>query len=413
VSATAPADAPAELRRVLFVDDERQVLEALRDALRPYRDQWAMSFVRNGREALELLGSERHDVVVSDLLMPELDGATLLERVRDRHPTAVRIVLSGHADLDMVARAAGVAHRLIAKPCDTVDLARVIEGSCALQQMTARLELRGCVAGASSLPSVPRLYAELSDLLTSGEASARDAARVIQSDMAMAAKVLQLANSAYFGRRHPVSQLAEAVAYLGLEPVRAVVLHAEAFRHLRVDPPIPGFDLEVLQRHCARVARVARSLLSDPRSGADAFAAGLLHDLGLLILAAQDREELARMLQLAREEGRPLYEVERERHSVTHGEIGAHLLALWGLPQGITEAVAHHHGAPSTTAPLDPLAATYVANVLVEEFESEFLPGSLPPSGLDPEYLSQAGLSARLPQWRELARRECGESPAG
>jgi HD-like signal output (HDOD) protein/ActR/RegA family two-component response regulator len=416
VSATVPSS--AELRRVLFVDDEGHVLEALRDALRSYRGQWAMSFVRNAREALELLSAEHHDVVISDLLMPELDGATLLERVRDRHPTTVRIVLSGHADLEMVARAAGVAHRLIAKPCDTGDLARVIEGSCALQQMTARLQLRGCVAGASSLPSLPRLYAELTELLASGDASARDAARVIQSDMAMAAKVLQLANSAYFGRRHPVSQLVEAVAYLGLEPVRALVLHAEGFRHLRVDPPIPGFDLEELQLHCTRVARVARSLLADPRSGADAFAAGLLHDVGLLILAAQDRDELTRMLAASRERSRPLYEVERERHGVTHGEIGAHLLALWGLPQGITDAVAHHHGPPSSTGSFDAIAATYVANILVEEIEAggptggltaAALPaGGLPAGALDEEYLEQAALSSRLPEWRALARRECG-----
>jgi HD-like signal output (HDOD) protein/ActR/RegA family two-component response regulator len=406
---TAPAPPASELRRVLFVDDDGHVLEALRDALRSHRGEWAMSFVDNGRDALALLESDRHDVVVSDLLMPELDGATLLERVRDRHPTAVRIVLSGHADLDMVARAAGVAHRLIAKPCDTDDLARVIEGSCALQQMTARLELRGCVAGASSLPAVPRLYAELTELLASGTASARDAAGVIQSDMAMAAKVLQLANSAYFGRRHPVSQVAEAVAYLGLEPVKALVLHAEAFHHLRIEPPIPGFDLEALQRHCTRVGRVARALMPDLRSGGDAFAAGLLHDLGLLILASQDREELTRILALAREHARPVNEVERERHSATHGEIGAHLLALWGLPQPVTEAVAHHHDAPPAGAPFDGAAATYVANVLVEELEAELVPGALPPSKLDQLYVEQAGLTQRLESWRAHARRQFEE----
>lgn len=413
MSATAPATAlPAgELSRVLFVDDEGHILEALRDALRPRRTQWKMSFVDNGRDALALLDAERHDVIVSDLLMPDVDGATLLERVRERHPTAVRIVLSGHADLDMVARAAGVAHRLIAKPCDTDDLARVIEGSCALQRMTARMELRGTVAGASSLPSVPRLYAELTQLLASGDASAVEAAAVIQKDMAMAAKVLQLANSAYFGRRHPVSQVSQAVAYLGLEPVRALVLHAEAFDHLRVDPPIPGFDLEELQRHCTRVGRVARALVGGTHRGGDAFAAGLLHDLGLLILAAQDREQLAAVLALAREQSRPVSEVERERHSVTHGEIGAHLLALWGLPPGVTEAVARHHGAPPTPGPFDGTAATYVANALVEELEAEVIPGALPASKLDEDYLQGAGLASRLPGWRELARREFGEPP--
>ena len=96
-------------RRILFVDDDRDLLDGLRDALRPYRHQWAMRFAPDGETALALLQDEPCNVVVSDLRMPSLDGATLLERVRDCCPAAVRIVLSGQADLGMVARAASVA----------------------------------------------------------------------------------------------------------------------------------------------------------------------------------------------------------------------------------------------------------------------------------------------------------------
>jgi HD-like signal output (HDOD) protein len=116
---------------------------------------------------------------------------------------------------------------------------------------------------------------------------------------------------------------------------------------------------------------------------------------------------------LAREQCRPVYEVERERHSLTHGEIGAHLLALWGLPQAVTEAVAHHHEAPPAGEPFNEISATYVANILVEELEAELIPGALPASTLDESYLERSGLAARVPSWRELARRHVAErSPA-
>src|SRR3982074_675437 len=119
---------------------------------------------------------------------------TVLARVREHHPTPVRIVLSGHAERRTGARSAGVAHRLLAKPCEIDELTRVIERSCALQDITDRAELPRRVAGASALPSVPRLYLQLTELLRSGDGTADDAAKIVERDIAMAAKVLQLAN---------------------------------------------------------------------------------------------------------------------------------------------------------------------------------------------------------------------------
>lgn len=404
---TEPASGPVPtLKRILFVDDERYLLDGLRDALRPYRREWAMSFVTSGEDALARLGSEPHDIVVSDLRMPGMDGATLLARVRETHPATVRIVLSGQAELRMVARAAGVAHRLLAKPCEIDELTRVIERSCALQEITARVELNRRGAGASALPSVPRLYLELTELLLTGETGADDAARVVESDIAMAAKVLQLANSAFFGRRHPVTGVREAVAYLGLEALRALALSAEAFHRFPIDPPLPGFDLDQLQRHCSRVARLAHTICTDKWEAEEAFSAGLLHDVGMLVLATEDRQELEDVLAIARNEGRPLHLVERERFGVTHAEVGAHLLALWGLPHAVTEAVAHHTDPPRADTLFDSVAVTYIATALVEEIEWSRQENALPPSGLDEGYLEAAGLTERVAGWRQLVAKQ-------
>jgi putative nucleotidyltransferase with HDIG domain len=402
VSSAADGDV-VEIKRILFVDDEQSLLDGLRDALRPYRRRWTMSFVTSGTEALATIEAEAPDVVISDLRMPCMDGATLLELIRDRCPGAVRIVLSGHADMRMVGRAAGAAHRLIAKPCETAELARVIERSCALQDMGARVALNRRSMGASMLPSVPRVCAELTELLSSGSAGAADAAMIIEQDIAMAAKVLQLANSAYFGRRSPVSRVSNAVAYLGLDALRALALHAAAFQEFKIDPPIPGFDLDELHRHCTRVARLAAALAAETGAGKEAFTAGLLHDVGLLVMASQDRHALASTLAVAVEQRRSLPEVEYEQYGVTHAEVGAHLLALWGLPHTVTEGVAGHSDPRWVDLPFDVVAAVYVANALVEELETELSHDSLPAAALDLEYLERAGLAARVPDWRALA----------
>ena len=392
-----------EPKRILFVDDDQDLLEGLRDALRPYRRAWSMRFLTSGDDALAMLATEPCDVLVSDLRMPGIDGSFLLERTREICPAAVRIVLSGQADLRMVARAAAAAHRLIAKPCDTDELARVIERSCALQQLAARVELDRRAIGASALPSVPSLYAELTELLSSGTAGAADAARIIERDIAMAAKVLQLANSAYFGRRSPVTKVSDAVAYLGVDTLRTLLLHAEAFREFQVKPSIPGFDIEQLHQHCARVARLASTLLTETGVGGEALAAGLLHDVGLLVLASRDRDGLADILARARHERCPIHKVEKQQHGVTHAEIGAHLLALWGLPHSVTEAVAGHHDNKWLGLPFDTVAAVQVATALVEELEAQQLPEACPASELDLDYLERAELATQLPRWRELA----------
>jgi putative nucleotidyltransferase with HDIG domain len=285
----------------------------------------------------------------------------------------------------------------------------VIERSCALQDMAARVELDRRAMGASALPSVPRVCAELTQLLGSGSAGAADAALIIERDIAMAAKLLQLANSAYFGRRSPVSRVRDAVAYIGLDALRALALQAAAFQQFQVNSAVPGFDLEELHRHSTRVARLAAVVADETGAGKEAFTAGLLHDVGLLVMASQDHGALASTLAAAREQGRPIHAVEHEQNGVTHAEVGAHLLALWGLPQTVTEAVAGHNDPRWLHSSCDVVGAVYVANVLVEELETALLPRPLPGATLDLDYIERAGLAARLPHWRDLAARQFHE----
>ena len=415
MTATASRPAPAAAitteagarKRILFVDDDQFLLEGLRDALRPYRHRWAMTFVPSGEAGLDVLRSEPQDVMVCDLRMPGMDGATLLAHAQEQSPSTVRIVLSGHAEIALVSRAAATAHRLVAKPCETEDLIKIIERSCALQELAVRVELDPRAIGTATLPSVPRAYAQLTELINGGSTGAGEIAQVINRDIAMAAKVLQLANSAYFGRRQPTTSVAEAVAYLGTETLRALVLHAEAFRAFRIDRPIPGFDLDRLQAHCTRVARLSDHILKDTGGQGDAFTAGLLHDIGLLILAAQAPDDLAHILARARRETRPITEIEHEESNATHAEIGAHLLALWGLPHTVTEAIAGHHDPSWLQLPFDTVAAVSLADSLIEEIESVRDPDALAPHQPAWDYLAHVGLLDRLGAWREAAEQVC------
>jgi HD-like signal output (HDOD) protein len=396
------------LRRVLFVDDEPHLLEGLRDALRPWRRHWNMTFAAGGPAALSALEQEPFDAVVTDMRMPGMDGAALLGEVQRVQPTSVRIVLSGYAERDAVARAATVAHRFLSKPCDADELVRVVQRSCGVNALVEDQELRQAAAGTGRLPSVPRLYAELTALLADPDATLADAERLVEQDAAMAAKVLQLANSAYFGRAHAATRVGQAIGYIGLNALKAITLSAGAMAAFPADRRIEGFSIERLQRHSTLVARITRRLLDDRRHEEGAVAAGLMHEVGMLVLASRAPDYLAEVLTRAAREQRPTFEVERELRGFTHAEVGAHVLGLWGLPHAIVEAVAYHHDPAAAHDPqLDAVTAVHVANVLADELEARADPGRRrPPLTLDSGHLERIGVADRLAGWRALAATE-------
>jgi len=217
---------------VLFVDDEAAVLDGLRDLLRRDCSRYDMVFAQGGQQALAELAKRPFQVVVSDMRMPGMDGAELLGRVKEEFPRTTRIVLSGHAEREAVLRAMPVAHQFLSKPCDAAVLRIAIERTCGLQGLLANEALQATIGALTTLPSVPQAYAELVQAAADPAMGARDLAELVQRDPAMGAKVLQLANSAFFGRAPRVTSLQEALSFLGVELVKGVALTANIFATL-------------------------------------------------------------------------------------------------------------------------------------------------------------------------------------
>ena len=385
------------MKRVLFVDDEPHVLESLRDALRPWRRELSMTFAANGPTALDELALEPYDAVVSDMRMPGMDGAELLREVQRAQPATVRIVLSGYAEIESVARAATVAHRFLSKPCDVDELVSVIRRSCDINSLVEQDELRDAASGTGRLPSVPRLYSDLTSMMNDPDASISDAARLVEQDAGMTAKVLQLANSAFFGRTRQVSELDDAISYVGLSTLKALALSADAMEAFQPAFEIEGFSIERLQAHTDLTARIVRRLVTAGCDGDTAVAAALIHDVGILVLASRAPDYLAAVLERAEREDRPLFEIEQDERGFTHADVGAHLLGLWGLPPAIVEAVAYHHRPAAAHGPtMGAITTVHVASVLADESVLK----------LDMGHLERMGVTDQVARWREIAAAE-------
>lgn len=398
--------------RILFVDDEPLILDGLQRSLRPFRKEWAAAYAAGGEEALAMLDREPFDVVVTDMRMPGMDGATLLGEVTRRHPDVLRMVLSGQSDLESFVKSAGATHQYLTKPCSVQVLRDAVNRTVALRQLLANASLKQVVSRMRSIPSVPPLYAELTNCLQSKDGSLEKASAIIQRDMGMSAKVLQLANCGLFGAPGRIGSASEAVTYLGLDTIRALLLTLHAFSEFRQPERPSKFCMEALCNHSLMTGiladRIVQSLPVSANADIDMRTIGLLHDTGRLVLAVNLPESFERVCQLAATKGITEWEAEREEFGTTHAEVGAYLFGLWGLPESIVEAVAYHHS-PSKCPHPGPamLTALHVADVLACEVGTSYAVSG--GSQADLEYLTAAGVSDRLSQWRELARRMTAE----
>ena len=392
------------MRRILFVDDEPRILEDLRRMLRSQRQEWELAFAPGAETALALMEASPFDVIVSDMRMPGMDGAALLARVREKYPHVVRIVLSGHTELSTALRVVPVAHQFLTKPCDAEMLRVAIERACHLKALLHDDSIRSMVGGLGELPSLPRTYHALTLALADPNASIQKIARIVEFDVGISAKVLQLVNSAFFGIARSMTNIRNAVSYLGLSTLKSLVLSVEVFRVFAPKGHLEGFSLEDLQRH-ARLTSYIAARLPVPTHLIDiAMVAGILHDVGKLIMAWKLPPRFKKLMAEAREEQCPLYKVEEREYGFSHAEIGAYLLGLWGLPYAVVEAVALHHAphrVPHQT--FDAASAVYIANLLAQEQDS-----STPPSGenglqRDQEYLDSLGIQNDIPKWRAMA----------
>ena len=396
---TIPVVLPAETR-VLFVDADLDALERIGDGLRAARPAWSMRFAQSGEDALARLEREPADVVVSGLRMPCMDGAELLARVREQYPRAVRLMLSGPQDREGMLKAMSVAHQFLAKPCKPDELRAAVLRAGLLQARLHSPAVTHSLGTLSSLPALPRLYWDLTREMEGADASSASICAILEQDVAMTARVLQVVNSALFSLNRRVTHVRDAVTYLGFEPIRSLVVAAGLVRAMSSICAPAGFSLDEVQQHSLRVARVAMGLMRDPEDRKTAFSAAMLHDVGRLVLALGLPVEYARVRELALRSQLPAHEAEMQVFGCTHAEVGAHLLAVWGLPSALVEAVAFHH-APQALADtrLSIAGAVYVADWL-EHAVSE---SHEAPTPLDHDYLRNAGVLAQLPVWRQQA----------
>lgn len=399
------------MKRTLYVvDDQAPVLETASLILRMIDREWEVVGFKDPHEALAAAKTKAPDLILSDQLMPGMQGSQLLEEIRVVSPTTIRVIMSGYVALNKLTLITS-AHQYIAKPFDASKLRELVSRCFAAQERISSPGLRNVVTSLRSIPSLPQVHQTLLHELEDDRTATAAIARMVGDDPGLSLKALQLANSPLFGKGYLITSPVDAVMCLGTDMIAAIVLSQSLFRHYEAMKR-PEMDLARVWSHSWETACLAQHICRDKRlaakTGEEAFLAGLMHEIGRFIMLDNFPDQFAAASAGARVTKTPLGRRLREAFQTSPCQVGAYVLELWGLPRGVVGAISLLDTPDDDKANGFTLtSALYIADHIAS---SRFPADSCPVEDWDKEYLEAVGCAANLPAWEKFYSRTGGDA---
>jgi len=329
---------------LLFVDDEPKVLDGLRRMLHSMRKEWDMRFAGGGREALAVLAGAPADVVISDMRMPGINGAKLFAEVESLYPRTARILLTGQSNTEATLRLVGPSQVFLSKPCDGMQLTRAVNQAVKLRHYLGRPVLRHLMSGLRWDKRLLPTYFQIRDELLQEKPAPAKIASLIESAPELERAFLHLAGVVYPHGPRAVHSY-QAIRNLKAENFHTTIV-AATILSLIAGNDVMRCETDRLLHESLQVAKLSACICElhgfGPENAAIAFLAGLLHNTGAAVLAANTPEKMRQFTaQRKAAPAEPQVESERRIWGVSFGEVGGYLLAEWGLPDVLVEAVTY------------------------------------------------------------------------
>lgn len=389
--------------KVLFIDPYSAYL-SWSGHLQACGCDWDILHAVDPHEAMSLLQQGSFDAVVVAALSRLERDLGVLRQVSRLRPRTTRILLSPPLSATRLAKALDVAHRTLYQGTEPEQVMALLEQTVEVNRRLYRDKVVRSFAAFRQLPSPPAIYKELSEAINSDRIGMGEITAIVERDPALAARILRLVNSSYFGLGRPISNLAEALTLLGLRTVRGLALAGHLTAHYPDSRNWTLFSFERMNLRALSVARLAQEICEpiNPEKRVlkdQAFLAGLLLDVGMLMLAAEQGEGYVKVMRFAARKQQPLHVVEQMAYGVTHAELGAYLLDLWNISPQVVEAVLlHHTPEKAVSTGFTPLSAVHIADALLPSLENE-LDLDLS-STLNEAYVEAIGGRMHLPNWK-------------
>lgn len=389
-------------RSIYVVDDQAGVLDTLVLVLGCVDPDWVVRGFQDPLQALAAVKAEPPDLILSDQLMPGMQGSQLLEEVRLLSPVTIRVIMSGYVALNKLTLITS-AHQYLAKPFDTVRLRQLIQRALVARDLIADEGLRAVITGLKSVPSLQQVHQSLLAELEDNHHASASIGYLVAADAGLSVKALQLANSPLFGQGELITNPVDAVICLGTDLVAALVFSQTLFRHYQ-NLSRADVDMDRIWDHCWEMGYLAQQICREkglPRkAGEEAFMAGLLHETGRLILCDNFPDRFHRACEAARHANSPLAPRLREVFQAGAPQLTAWLLELWGLPANVIAAIACQDKLEAPPqGEFSVAAALYVADGIASRKSP---PDPFVVEDWNAAYLEAIGCAGDIPAWEAL-----------
>lgn len=224
------------------------------------------------------------------------------------------------------------------------------------------------ISRSDNLPVLPEIVRSVLKLADDADSSARELELMIERDPAIAAKILRAANSSYYGLKN-IPTVGRALSVLGLNTIRSLVISISFQQMTSNRQHSHLFDKIAFWKHCMAAATAAKIIgkLRQPLRAEELYTAGMLHDVGMLVLDRFEPIRFDQAISLARKERLPLYDAERTIFDYDHAAVGGMLAEIWQLPQSIQAAITYHHDVAGDSDHLSTTSVIAVADSLAHQ----------------------------------------------
>lgn len=333
------------MKRMLFVEPSETAKKIFAAVLKPRENQWDLTFVSSAEEALEANASNPFDIMVALNHLPGQSGSELFSVLKDISPGTIRFLLVEESEKTMFRTMIGDAQQVLVKPLELKPFIKQVNRALSLRSVVSDPAILKLL-GNADIPPLPRVFLAVTQKLRDLNAPLSEVASIISEDIVLSSKVLKLANSALFNLRTPAGTINHAVSLLGSNAVSSLVFSqgiADSFKGSSETERLT----EELNRHSVQCAELASNILSSwnaSRGLIDKIIfCGIAHDLGKLVLAKYVPEKWKEIELEYRRGERTDVEIEHSVLGISHCEIAAYLLAVWGFPNDQILAIAFHH----------------------------------------------------------------------
>ncbi|WP_321402394.1 response regulator [Maridesulfovibrio sp.] len=388
--------------KILFVDDDQNILDSFKAIMHGLRKEWKSKFASTGQEALDMVGKTKFDIVISDMKMPDMDGNELFKRIDKIQPDTIRIMLSGHSEMQSLLKSAKHIHQFLSKPCNTDVLIETIRRMMGMRHILVDKGVREIITGLVTLPALPDLYIKITSELNSPEPDLQKIGELAKQDPGISTTLLKVVNSSFFGFYGSVCCPSRATVLLGSDVLKGLILGVHLLQELDTDILGP-YSIEKLWEHCLQTGycakKICKQMNESDKIATICFVSGILHDIGKFVFITEMNKKYREVLEGVREFGGPVIDVEKKILGVSHAEVGAYLLGLWGFSEEIVNTVYYHHSLENCGDGFQPIYAVHAADVLQHEITPHASDYKF--SELNIDKLDAAGVLTYINDWRE------------